>query len=264
MTRNVGIQLRGGIAVARAVAGDRQLPIQVGKRRQRGNQHGKALARHHGADRQQPHDAVLAALRQRSGIATRPCDGDALGRHAIIGGDQPGRCRAGDDHALYGGECGPLTRAQRAGLFDGQPRFQSEWMMHQRQQRMMAGKLRRGFRQDAERKAIDDDGAAGLYRQQLRPGGKAGGFVGPWKTLAEVEEIDPPAELAELGDHAPVVGIAARRGREIARHGEREALHHKSASYQARATCDSEIVTRIAFSSRPLRPNSPARAPFAS
>ena len=30
MTRNIGIKLRGGIPVTRAVAGDRQLPIQIG------------------------------------------------------------------------------------------------------------------------------------------------------------------------------------------------------------------------------------------
>jgi hypothetical protein len=40
--------------------------------------------------------------------------------------------------------------------------------------------------------------------------------------------------------------IAARRRREIAGYGERDPFHDKGASYHARATCDSEIVTRIA------------------
>ena len=48
--------------------------------------------------------------------------------------------------------------------------------------------------------------------------------------VAEVEEIDLPTELAKLGNHAPVIGIAAGRGRQIARHRERNALHHSGAS----------------------------------
>ena len=35
VTRDVGIEPRGGVAVARAVAGDRQPPWQIGERRQR-------------------------------------------------------------------------------------------------------------------------------------------------------------------------------------------------------------------------------------
>ncbi len=95
---------------------------------------------------------------------------------------------------------------------------------------------------------------------QPRSCGRARGIIRRGEAVAEVEQIDLPAEIAEFGNHAPVVGVTAGRGRKIAGHGECETLHHKFASYQARATCDSEMVTRIALSSRPSRPSSPARA----
>ena len=240
------------------------MPRQIAERRQRGNQHVKTLARYDGTDRQQPYNAVPAACRQWRRIAARPCDGDALGRHAVFGSDQPCRGGACDDDALHRCKRGSLTAAQRVGLLCGQSRFQRERMMHQRQHWIATSKLRRRFGQDAKRQAIDDDGTAGRDRQQLRLRGHARRFAGPRKTFAEVEQVDLPAEIAEFGNHAPVIGVAAGRGRKIARHGERETPHHKSASYQARATCDSESVTRIALSSRPSRPNSPARAPLAS
>ena len=66
--------------------------------------------------------------------------------------------------------------------------------------------------------------------------------------------------LTELADHPPVVGITAGTRRKIAGHRERDASHHTGASYQARATCDSESLTRIALSSRPSRPRLLARA----
>ena len=65
-------------------------------------------------------------------------------------------------------------------------------------------------------------------------------------------------------ENAAVIGIAAGRRFEIPRHGEGQPLHHTGASYHARATCDSEIVTRIAFSSLPSRPSPPSRAAFAN
>ncbi len=168
--RNVGIEMRGGLAVAGAVARYRQPPWQVAERRQRRDQHVKTLARHHGADRQQPHGAVLAAamiaLRQRRRIVARPGDGNTLGWHAVIGSDQFRRGRAGDDNALHRSERGPLAAAQRIGLRRRQSPFQRQRMMHQRQQRIPAGKLPRGFRQDPERQAVDDDGAAGGHGRQ--------------------------------------------------------------------------------------------------
>jgi len=102
VTCDIGIKPCRGIAIARAVAGNRQQPWQVGERRQRSNQHVKTLARHHGADRQQPHDTVPAALRQRCRIAAWPRHRNALRWHAVIGSDQPCRGCAGDDDALHG------------------------------------------------------------------------------------------------------------------------------------------------------------------
>jgi len=111
VVRDVGIKLRGGIPVARAVTGNRQPPGRIGKCRQRCNQRVEPLARHHRADRQQLHDAVPAAVCQRRSIIARPRDGNALDRHAVIGSDQPSRGRAGDDNALHGCERRSLTRA---------------------------------------------------------------------------------------------------------------------------------------------------------
>ena len=50
VVRDVGIKLRGGIPVARAVTGNRQPPGRIGKCRQRCNQRVEPLARHHRAD----------------------------------------------------------------------------------------------------------------------------------------------------------------------------------------------------------------------
>src|SRR4029077_12510151 len=80
------------------------------------------------------------------------------------------------------------------------------------------------------------------------------------KAIAQGQHIDLPGERLQFGDDAPVVAVASGRCRKVARHRKADAFHHKGASYQARATCDSEIFTRIASSSRPARPSSPARA----
>src|SRR5262249_11856783 len=86
----------------------------------------------------------------------------------------------------------------------------------------------------------------------------------PRKLVADVGNLDLPAELAELGDHAPVVRVAAGRGGEIARYREHEAFHRSGPSYQARATSDSAMVMRMAASSRPSRPRPPLPAVSAS
>ena len=55
-------------------------PRQIDERRQRLDQHVIALARHHRADREQPHDAVAAAARHRRRDRCPDGDGDAVGR----------------------------------------------------------------------------------------------------------------------------------------------------------------------------------------
>src|SRR6476659_3660315 len=113
-------------------------------------------------------------------------------------------------------------------------------MMHQRQHWIATSKLRRSLGQDAKRQAIDDDGTTGRDLQYFYQRGHARRFAGPRKTIAEAEQVGLPAEIAEFGNHAPVIGVAAGRGRKPSRHGEHETLHHRSASYQALAACDSE------------------------
>ena len=61
MAFNIGLQLRGCLRIARAIAGDCQAPWQIGQRRQRRDQHVITFARHDGADRQQPYRIVRAA-----------------------------------------------------------------------------------------------------------------------------------------------------------------------------------------------------------
>ncbi len=76
------------------------------------------------------------------------------------------------------------------------------------------------------------------------------------EAFAEIDDLRPPAKLAQLRDHALVVGIAAGRGIEIARHREDEiAFHQSGASYQARALGDSPTVTRRPEISRGARPS---------
>src|SRR4029077_1847981 len=137
-------------------------------------------------------------------------------------------------------------------------------MMDQRQQRISGTKLQRRFWQGSKREPIDHDGAAFGNGEEACLCSRARGFARQRKTVAKIDDIDPPAEATKLRDHPTVVGVTAGWDRQIARHREREAFHHRSASYQARAICDSESVPRIALRARPSRPSWPARAASAS
>src|SRR5262249_14406558 len=84
--------------------------------------------------------------------------------------------------------------------------------------------------------------------------------IRPRKTLAEIEHGDRSRQRLELGNHPPVVGVTAGRGRQIARNGKNERANHgKFASQKARAHGGSAIVTRIAASPAPSRPSAPLR-----
>src|SRR5262249_38393991 len=72
-----------------------------------------------------------------------------------------------------------------------------------------------------------------------------------------------PLARLQFSDDAAIVGVASGQGRDVARDRPRYALGHSGASYQARATCDSETVTRIAARALPSRPSPPARAAWA-
>ena len=120
--------------------------------------------------------------------------------------------------------------------------------------------LGRGIGQGAQGKAVDDDRPPVGNAQQPRPRLRSHRFARKGKSFAKIDKVDLPADPREFGDDPLVVCVTAGRRVQIARHGEGRAFHHKGASYCARATCDSESVTRIDLSSRPARPSSPARA----
>src|SRR4051812_23763810 len=125
---------------------------------------------------------------------------------------------------------------------------------------MVVRKRRRNIRKNAESEPIDDNRAA--RRNSREPASHVLPLLAVriGKTFTEVDHIDCPAEPLELADDAAVIDIAARWNRQIARHRERNPFHHKGASYQARATCDSDSVMRMALRSRPSRPSLPPRA----
>src|SRR5579862_5021660 len=135
-------------------------------------------------------------------------------------------------------------------------------MMHQREQGVL--KLGRDIGQRTQSKTVDDDRTSLRHVQQLRPRLRPPRVARPRESFTKIDKGNLPTDSLELGDDAFVVSVAAGRRVQIARHGEARMSHHKGASYCARATCDSESVTRIDLSSRPARPSSPARAGFAS
>ena len=112
--------------------------------------------------------------------------------------------------------------------------------MHQREQRMRRAIPRGSGSTPSARPSItigvsSGTAAAVAAPLRLRPR-PAAESPSPSSTTSTCQ----PSSL-QLGDHPAVVGVAAGRGGEIARHRERDALHHNGASYQARATCDSEM-----------------------
>src|SRR4029079_1318945 len=141
--------------------------------------------------------------------------------------------------------------------------FQCQGMMNQREQRMPARNFRRNVRQDSERQTVNPDRLAvrDLQHKGLRARSRC--LIWRRKSFADVETFDVPVQSSEFGDDPPVVGVAAGWRIETAWHRENDALHHKGASYCARARCDSESVMRSSLSSRPGRPSSPARAGLA-
>ena len=137
-------------------------------------------------------------------------------------------------------------------------------MVHQGDQ-SASGRQRPCFLgQRPEGKSVDHDRMLGCERRDAAVRGTARRGRRTWKALADVEHLHAPAQRPQLRDDAPVIGVAAGRGGEIARHHERSRLHHNGASYQALAEGDSRTVMRMAASSRPSRPSLPAFATSAS
>src|SRR5712691_7524861 len=133
-------------------------------------------------------------------------------------------------------------------------------MMHQRDRLVAETQRSGGLGKHAERKPVDHDDPSVRHGREPRPRcvkacrARAGEFI------AEIENVRMPAQAAELGDHAPVVGVTSGRRVEVAwNRKDKASAHHTGASYHARADGDSAIVTRIAAISRPSRPSLPAR-----
>ena len=201
---------------------------------------------------------------RRRRIVTGPCHGDAFGRYAIIGSDELCRCRTRHHHFAHRSKGSPFTAMQGIGAFGRQPPFQRERMMHQPEQRMPARKLplRRPAGRPMPGRRSRSAGRPAPADRSDRAAERVASS-GARKSVADIETLDVPSQLPEFGHDPPVVSVAAGRRIEAARHREHDALHHKGASYCARATCDSDSVMRSALSSRPGRPSSPARAGFA-
>src|SRR5262249_1030363 len=152
-----------------------------------------------------------------------------------------------------------LACTQFIGSCRRQTRLRGERMMHERDQWIPAAELCRCFGNGAKRQPVDNNRAASrnLHQPHCRV---------PFllvsrkrKAIAELYDFDLPAEPLKLSNHPAIVCVAASRAAEIPGNRDRNGPYHKGASYQARATCDSERVTRIDVSSRPSRPNLPAR-----
>src|SRR5262252_5482621 len=120
-------------------------------------------------------------------------------------------------------------------------------MMYQREQRRSARQLGSEIRQDAQRQAVDDNRLAGSYLQEPFTRAGAGFLTRPRESLAEIDQFNVPTQTFELGDNPSIICVAAGWGLQTPGHGESGTLHHKGASNCARATWDSDSVTRMAL-----------------
>src|SRR5580658_1130599 len=98
--------------------------------------------------------------------------------------------------------------------------------MHQGNQRISPAQCGGRVRERAEGKAIDYDRRSRGCRRKPSPCRRLHLDARTRKTVAEFDNIDPPAQLPKLRDHAPVISIAAGRGREITGHREGKTLYH--------------------------------------
>src|SRR6516165_7812593 len=115
--------------------------------------------------------------------------------------------------------------------------------MHQGYKRVAFAQFKRHIGQHTECQTVDN------YRIIIRNGfqlslcDRARRLAGPRISLAQVQRTNQPAELSKFGDDAAIVDVTAGCCGKITGHPECDLSHRKSPSYQARATCDSEIVT---------------------
>src|SRR5262245_31319434 len=124
---------------------------------------------------------------------------------------------------------------------------------------MLGAELRRCFWKGTIRQPVDNNRATSRNFHQPHCRAPFLLVCRKRKSIAKLHDFDLPAETVKLPNHSAIICVAASRAVEITGNRDRDGPHHKGASYQARATCDSERVTRIDVSSRPSRPNLPAR-----
>ncbi len=99
-------------------------------------------------------------------------------------------------------------------------------MMHQPDQRIAPAQAR-DFRKHAQGQPIDHDGHAVRNLREFRQRGGTGLRARPRKSLAEIHDVDRKAEMMQLADDPPVIGVAARGRREIARNRESNSMTHR-------------------------------------
>ena len=115
--------------------------------------------------------------------------------------------------------------------------------------------------QRAERQSVDDDRRVSRQSGETRRAPSRACRARERKAVAEIDESRPASRAREARRRCAGHRRSRRSGSSRSPGAAKTTRsHHKGASYQARATCDSEMVTRMALSSRPSRPRPPDRA----
>src|SRR5438067_2427915 len=127
--------------------------------------------------------------------------------------------------------------------------------MHQRYKRVPLAQFNCHNGQHTKCQTVDDYRIIVWNRLQPSMRDRARRVARPRISLAQVQRSNLPAELFKFGDNTAIVDVTAGWRSNITRHRECDRPHRKLPSYQARAMCDSEIVTRSACNSFSLRPN---------
>ena len=209
--------------ITRRRADDGQVPVEIEQPRQRAQQQVVALARHQRADRQDPAGRAAAARAARRVIGARHHHGDARARHAERGGEALGGRFAGDDHARQARQQALLEDVQPGAIVLGKAGLQRGRMVDQRHRAARRQRIVHP-REGRQRQPVDQR-PAGLG--QCVPGGTGGvarGGVGQRMRPSQFDHVDQVAGSAQPRNDAPVIGIAARDGRERCRNDQRE-LH---------------------------------------
>jgi hypothetical protein len=104
------------------------------------------------------------------------------------------------------------------GFVRGQTCLQRERMMHQGDQRSAGAQDRRSLGKNAKCQSVDDDGLSGRRSGEQRVRRRARPRAGTREAVTEIDHLRLPAERRELGNDAPVIGVAAGRRVQAAGH----------------------------------------------